>query len=83
VGVYYVHPDTDAYKQGLQVNDIITEAQGQKVTSAAEINKIKEEYVAGDLFTVKVYRSGKYYEISFELMDEAEIDMNESVFTLP
>lgn len=82
-GVYYVHPDTDAYKQGLQVNDIITEAQGQPVKSAAEINRIKEEYVAGDMFTVKVYRNGKYHEITFELMDEAEIDMNEGVFTLP
>lgn len=83
VAVYYVHPDSDAYKQGLQVNDIIVEAQGKEVKTASDINKIKEEYVAGDLFTVKVYRNGKYLEITFKLMDEAEIDMNRSSFIVP
>lgn len=83
VGVYYVHPEADAYKKGLQVNDIIVEAQGKEVKSASEINRIKEEYVAGDLFTVKVYRNGKYLEITFELMDEAVIDMSQGSFLVP
>jgi serine protease Do len=83
VRVYYVHPEADAYKKGLQVNDIIVEAQGKEVKSASEINRIKEEYVAGDLFTVKVYRNGKYLEITFELMDEAVIDMSQGSFLVP
>lgn len=83
VGVYYVHPESDAYKKGLQVNDIIVEAQGKEVKTAADINRIKEEYVAGDMFTVKVYRNGKYLEITFRLMDEAEIDMNSNSFIIP
>jgi serine protease Do len=72
--VYSVDPRSDAAAKGLQVNDIITKAQGQEVKSSDEINKIKEQYVAGDDFTVTVYRDGKTLEITFKLMDEAELD---------
>lgn len=75
--VYYVNPKCDAYTQGLQVNDIITKAQGEDVESTEDLNIIKERYVAGDDFTVTVYREGKTLDITFKLMDEAEISTNE------
>lgn len=79
VVVTYVSPNSDAYAKGLKVYDIITKAQGQEVRSTEEINRIKENYVAGDNFTFTVYRSGKYFDITFKLMDEAEIDIEKEI----
>jgi serine protease Do len=77
--VTYVSPKSDAYAKGLQVYDIITKAQGKEVRSSEDINRIKEQYVAGDEFTFTVFRSGKYLDITFKLMDEAELDMAQEI----
>ncbi len=81
--VDYVNPYSDAYAQGLQINDIIVKANGQAVVSADEINAIKEEFTAGDSFTVTVYRDGMYRDITFILMDEAELPEEQTVPMVP
>jgi serine protease Do len=75
--VTYVSPYCDAYAKGLKVYDIIVKAQGKEIKSYEDINRIKEDYVAGDEFTFTVYRSGKYLDITFKIMDEAELERME------
>lgn len=81
--VDYVSQSADAYKQGLQVNDIIVKAQGQEIKSTDELNEVKEKYAAGDTFAVTVYRDGKNIDIQFKLMDEAELDRQQRNSLIP
>lgn len=75
-GVYvsYVYENSDASAKGLAEGDIITAMEGESVTSMDELNAVKNQYVAGDVVTLTVYRSGKYYEVSITLMDQNDAD---------
>ena len=75
-GMYieYVHPQSDAYKKGLQRGDIITKINGTPFTSTEEMKKIRDEYKAGDAIKLTVYRNGKTAELTVLLMDEAELN---------
>ena len=68
-----IHPDCDAAKQGLAVNDIITEVDGKPVATIAEVNAIKAGIGVGGRMTVTVFRDGASHEISFVLSDEGEL----------
>lgn len=70
--VGYVYPEANAYAAGLQVNDVIVEAQGVEVTDGATLIGMLEDYVAGDTFEIVVYHydSRLYETITFELNDE-------------
>jgi serine protease Do len=69
VHVKSIHEGSDAFKQGLRVNDIIVEANGQTIINGDELNAIRNQFVVGDDFTVKVYRNRQYIEITFKLME--------------
>lgn len=69
---------SDAYKQGVQANDIIIKVNGKEITCMSDINEIKEDYSAGDEMTLTVYRSGKTKEIKITLVDESELDSNKN-----
>ena len=75
-GVYvsYVAPASDAYAKGLQEGDIITAINGENITSIDELNTVKNQFVAGDMVTLIIYRSGKYYEAQIVLMDQNDAD---------
>ena len=68
---------SDAYKQGVQANDIIIKVNGKKITCMSDINEIKEGYSAGDEMTLTVYRSGKTKDIKITLMDESDLDSSQ------
>ncbi len=51
----------------LEVGDIITEADGQTVTSFSDIYEILEEYNPGDKITLKYYRTSDGTEGSIEI----------------
>ncbi len=74
-GLYieYVHPYSDAFKKGLRRGDIITKMNGTRLTSTAEIKKIRDTFSAGDTVTLTVYRNSKEIDIDVILMDEATI----------
>lgn len=74
-GLYieYVHPYSDAFKKGLRRGDIITKMNGTRLTSTAEIKKIRDNFSAGDTVTLTVYRNSKEVDIEVILMDEATI----------
>lgn len=75
-GMYvdYVHPNSDAYKKGLQAGDVITKMNGKDLSSTEEIKKIRDEHKAGDTITLTVFRQGKTLDLSVILMDEAELN---------
>ena len=56
----------------LEIGDIITEAEGNKVTSINEINNIKNNYKIGDEFTLRVYRNNNYINITITLAETPE-----------
>ena len=71
--VEYVHPYSDAFKKGLRRGDVITKMNGTKLSSTAEIKKIRDNFTAGDTVTLTIYRNSKEVDINVILMDEATL----------
>ena len=54
--VYTVEPGTPADKAGLQVNDVITEANGERIKSSLDMVSAVDRCEAGDEMALVVYR---------------------------
>jgi serine protease Do len=65
--VAYVAPDGPVAKAGIQVNDVITSFQGQKVTEASALIKLMWEYNVGDSVKITYWRGGTEYNVSITL----------------
>lgn len=74
--VYTVEPGTPADRAGLQVNDVIAEANGTRVKSSLDLVSAVDKCAAGEKMQLKVYRynydlegniSGGYTELDIEL----------------
>ena len=65
VGIYVKQLDnfSAAEKGGVKVGDVITEVEGQKVTTMDEVNEIKNKKNIGDTLKLKIYRNGKYIDL--------------------
>lgn len=59
-----------AYIAGIKQGDVITEAEGKKVTSIAELNEIKYKKKVGDSIKLKIYREKEYKEITVVLTEQ-------------
>lgn len=59
-----------AEKAGLQIGDIIIEADGKKITTMNELNEIKNTHSIGDTMKLKIVRDGKEKEISLTLGEQ-------------
>ncbi|MCR5147125.1 MAG: trypsin-like peptidase domain-containing protein [Clostridia bacterium] len=59
-----------AEKSELQQYDIITEADGKKVTTMEELNNIKNTKKIGDTLNLKIYRNNEYKEIQIILGEQ-------------
>ena len=72
VGVYVkkVEDFSAAEKAGLKVGDVITEVEGQKITSMDELNKIKNDKKIGDELKIKVNRNNKEQELTITLGEQ-------------
>ena len=75
-GVYVqsVEKKSDAYTQGLQRGDVVTECEGKAVASVEEVNAIKADFTPGDILSFKIYRDGKYLDMDIELMERYQLD---------
>lgn len=71
--VEYVHPHSDAFRKGLRRGDVITKMNGTKLSSTAEIKKIRDNFKAGDKVTLTVFRNAKEVDMTIILMDEATL----------
>lgn len=71
-GVYVrtVEDFSSAQKSGIKVGDVITEVEGNKVTSVEEINSIKNNHNIGDEIKIKIYREGETKEIKLTLNEQ-------------
>jgi|GEM_PF-161141 len=68
VMVIQLKPGSASQAAGLKRGDIITGFNGQKVTTVAEINKLKSSFKAGDEVTLTVYRDPtEIVDITFKL----------------
>lgn len=61
-----------AEEAGLKVYDMILEVDGQKVSSAKEVNEIRDKKKAGDYLTFKILRDGETMEIQVRLSENSE-----------
>lgn len=59
-----------AQKAGISIGDVITEIDGKKVTTMDEITEIKNTHNIGEKITIKIYRSGKYKDITLTLEEQ-------------
>lgn len=69
-----VMPESDAGKKGIQDGDIILGIDGTRVSTMDEFNTIKNEFSAGDVVTLTIYRQGSEMDVDVELMDRADLD---------
>ena len=73
VGIYVSEVDktSSAYKAGLREGDIITQFNGEAVSTMSQLDSKKEEYKAGDKVTLTFYRmsNGKTSTISIVLQE--------------
>ena len=69
VGVYVktIEDFSAGEKAGIKIGDVITEADGTKITTMDELNEIKNKKNIGDTIKLKVYRDGKYKDVTVTL----------------
>lgn len=72
VGIYVVSmsPDSPAYMAGVQIGDIIVEADGQAIETVDELNEIKNKHAVGERLDLKIYRNGGYKNLTLILGEE-------------
>lgn len=60
-------PDTPADKAGLEIDDVITEADGKKIESSSDIIKLVQSKKAGDELKITVQREKEKKEFTIKL----------------
>ena len=72
VGVYVksIEDFSSAEKAGLKPGDVIIEADGTKVTTMDDLNKIKTSHKIGDEMKIKVNREGQERELTVTLGEQ-------------
>lgn len=68
-----VEKTADAYRQGVQVGDILTHVNGVPVSSSDEVAEIKNRFSAGDKLTLTLYRDGGSFDVDITLHENGEI----------
>ena len=72
-GIYVtrVYASSDAAAKGISEGDIITAINGIDVTTMEQLNRVKNQFTAGQTVTLTIYRSGSSYDVEIILMDRA------------
>lgn len=69
-----VAAESDASAQGIREGDIILGIDGTQVTTKDEFNTVKNQFEAGDVVTLTIFRQGAEMDVDVELMDRADLD---------
>jgi len=77
--VTQVDPDSPGAKAGLQIGDVITEINGQKVTDAGELQVIVGQHKPGTKISLTVLREGKSMTVPVTLEEIGSHTADESV----
>lgn len=67
--VMSIEADSDAYKNGLRIGDIITQINGKSFDDLDGFIDEKNRYQVGDKISLRYWRMGKYYDIEVELIE--------------
>lgn len=80
MGVYVrsVEEGSAAEWSGIEVGDVIIGIENQAITTADELNEIKNQYKAGDEITLTIYRNGEDIDLKLVLQ---EANANSSAVT--
>ena len=72
-GIYVtrVYASSDAAAKGISEGDIITAINGIDVTTMEQLNRVKNQFTAGQTVTLTIYRGGVSYDVEIILMDRA------------
>ena len=70
--IYSVTPGSPAEQAGLQANDIVTAANGEKVTCADDLTAIVKAMEPGDVLTLTVTRGGQETEIKVTVGEQPQ-----------
>lgn len=62
-----VYPATPAYKSGLKVRDIIVQVEQYKIINEETLISVFQEFRAGQIIKIKVFRDGKKYTLKMKL----------------
>ena len=71
VGVYVrtVQEGSAADLAGIEIGDVIIDIEGEAVSTAQELNEIRDKYKAGDTVTITVSRNGRDIRIKVTLQE--------------
>lgn len=78
VFVSSVEPGSAAELAGIQARDIIIDIEGETVTTATELNRIKNKYKAGDTIQLTINRAGQDIKIQLVLGEDKSNRTQES-----
>lgn len=67
-----VTEDGPAYKAGLQVNDIITQANGQTISGSSDLVQAVKAAAVGDELMLTVYRQGETLELTVTVAEQIQ-----------
>ena len=72
-GIYVtrVYRNSDAAAKGVSEGDIITAINGVSVTTMEQLNRVKNQFTAGQTITLTIYRGGVSSDVEIILMDRA------------
>ena len=72
-GIYVtrVYRNSDAAAKGVSEGDIITAINQTNVTSMEQLNRVKNQFTAGQTITLTIYRGGVSSDVEIILMDRA------------
>ena len=72
VMIAYVENNSSADKGGLEIGDIITEINGNKISNVAYLRYELYKYNIGDTIKITIERDGKEKEISLKLSSKLQ-----------
>lgn len=70
--VTQVSPDSPAAEAGIQVQDVIIELDGKKITNSRKLVSVAEKLTIGNKYDLKVLRDGEIVTLSFEAAEYPE-----------
>ena len=76
--VRVVNEDSPAAAAGLQLNDIITNVNGQQITGSSDLVRIVTDSAVGDVLNLTVYRQGQTISISITVGEKIQSALEDS-----
>ena len=60
-------PGSGADEAGVRAGDVIVAAEGESISTSADLLRIRRRLVAGEHMELRIWRDGTYLDVSVEL----------------